>query len=90
MRAWISERAQPRLPAITITVELIDGAKQGPHVLRVETRGDWTDAADEQLADLLTDMRLLGLRPKLMSAPIRGEEMAGHHKNRRWPACGGR
>ena len=71
MRAWISERAQPRSPAIA--VDLIDGAKQGPDVLRVETRGDWTDAAAEQLADLLTDMRLLGLRPTVMFVAGQGE-----------------
>ena len=70
MHAWISERAQPRSPAIA--VDLIDGAKQGLHVVRVESRGDWTDAADEQLADLMMDMRLLGLRPTIMSAPGRG------------------
>jgi hypothetical protein len=71
MRDWISERPQPRSPAIR--VGLIDDAKQGPQVLRVEARGNWTDAAEEQLADLLMDMRLLGMRPTLMTAHSRGE-----------------
>jgi hypothetical protein len=67
MRAWMNERAQARSPAITLGVT--DGAGRDPQVLRVKVRGDWTEAADDQLADLIMDMRLLGLRPTIMSAP---------------------
>jgi hypothetical protein len=67
MRAWISERAQPRSPAITLDVT--DGADRDPQVLRVEVQGEWTETADDQLADLMMDMRLLGLRPTIMPAP---------------------
>jgi len=67
MRAWLNGRVQAGPPAITVGVS--DGREGDTQVLRVEIRGDWTEAADDQLADLLMDMRLLGLRPTIMSAP---------------------
>jgi len=67
MSGWISERAQPRSAAITLGVS--DSAEKGLQVLRVEVRGHWTQAAEDQLADLMMDMRLLGLRPEIVSAP---------------------
>jgi hypothetical protein len=66
MRAWINERAQTRSPAITLCVT--DCADRDPQVLRVQVPGEWTGAAEDQLADLVMDMRLLGLRPTILSA----------------------
>jgi hypothetical protein len=66
---WISERAQPRSTAITLGVA--DSAEKDLEVVRVEVRGNWTEAAQDQLADLMMDMRLLGLRPEIVSTPTR-------------------
>jgi hypothetical protein len=67
MSGWISERAQPRSNAISLGVT--DSTEKDPQVLRVEVRGNWTQAAEDQLADLMMDMRLLGLRPEIVSTP---------------------
>lgn len=72
MSAWVSERAQARSPAIALDVP--DRAERGRQVLRVAVRGEWTEAADDQLADLMMDMRLLGLRPTVMPNPSWGRE----------------
>jgi hypothetical protein len=55
MRSWVMERAQTRRPMVAL-----DGS--GP-VLRVDIAAE---AADDQLADLMLDMRLLGLRPTVV------------------------
>jgi hypothetical protein len=45
-----------------------DAAESQPLLLRVQVRADSIEAAEEQLADLMMDMRLLGLRPTVVSA----------------------
>jgi hypothetical protein len=62
MRAWIAERARERGPALILGRP--DPASQ--HVLRVRMHGESVEAAEEQLTDLMLDMRLLGLRPALV------------------------
>jgi hypothetical protein len=64
MRAWIGERARA---APAITLDGADGRESGALVLRVEVREGWTRAVEDQLADLMMDMRLLGLRPTVVS-----------------------
>lgn len=64
IRGWVSERARAGPPAITL-----DEAGRGesdPLVLRVEVREDCTEAVGDQLAELVMDMRLLGLRPTVV------------------------
>jgi hypothetical protein len=65
MRAWVSERARVGQPAVALGAA--SGAESDPLVLRVEVREDRMEAAEEQLADLMMDMRLLGLRPAIVS-----------------------
>jgi len=64
LRAWISERAQSGNPML-----MLDGSQSGrdeAQILRVHVQADCVQAADEQLADLMLDMRLLGLRPSVV------------------------
>ena len=63
MRAWIAERT--RAGRSTLTIGEAGGRDPDGLVLRVDLRADSVEAADEQLADLMLDMRLLGLRPSL-------------------------
>ena len=65
MRAWISHRARDGKPALALGRAA--GSERGSLLLRVELRSDSPDAAEEELTDLLTDMRLLGLRPTLVT-----------------------
>lgn len=68
MRAWVSDRAQTRGPALTLDeTDHSDG--RAAMLLRVEVQSDSIEAAEEQLEDLMLDMRLLGLRPAVLSAP---------------------
>jgi hypothetical protein len=60
MRAWVSERARNGQPAVTLS------AADEAELLRVEVRDDSIEAATEQLADLMLDMRLLGLCPTVV------------------------
>ena len=62
MRAWIAERARSDEPAIAL-----DGPERGTaQLLHVELPARSTEAAEAQLADLMMDMRLLGLRPEVV------------------------
>jgi hypothetical protein len=64
MRAWIAERARERGPSLILGRP--DHAHQ--HVLRVRLFAGSTESADEQLTDLMLDMRLLGLRPSVLAS----------------------
>jgi len=65
MRAWIAERARGRGPALILGRP----DHSSHHVLTVRMHGESVEAAEEQLTDLMLDMRLLGLRPAVMGAP---------------------
>lgn len=67
MRAWIAERARERGPSLSLGRP--DHRRQ--HVLRVRMHADG-ESVEEQLTDLMLDMRLLGLRPSLLEAPPSG------------------
>jgi hypothetical protein len=62
MRAWIAERARSRGPALSLGRP--DESRQ--HMLRVQMHADSSESAEEQLTDLMLDMRLLGLRPSVV------------------------
>jgi hypothetical protein len=64
VRAWVNERTRAGPPAITL--DAADRAERGALVLRVEAPEDWTGAVEDQIADLMMDMRLLGLRPTIV------------------------
>jgi hypothetical protein len=65
MRTWLTERDRARKPTLALS---------GPHgsgnqslLLCVEVPADSIPAVDEQLTDLMMDMRLLGMRPAILS-----------------------
>ncbi len=65
IEAWISKQATSRQPALILTRRhLADGPAL---LLRVAPGAGSTTTANEQLADLMMDMRLLGLRPTVVS-----------------------
>jgi hypothetical protein len=65
IRAWISKQATSRQPALTLTRRhLADGPVL---LLHVAPGAGSATAANEQLADLMMDMRLLGLCPTVVS-----------------------
>jgi hypothetical protein len=68
MRAWIAERARERGPSLTLGRP--DHERQ--HVLQVRLHADGAESAEDQLTDLMLDMRLLGLRPAVLEAPPSG------------------
>jgi len=68
MRAWIAERARDRGPALILGRP----GRASQHVLRVRMHGETLESAEDQLTDLMLDMRLLGLRPAVVSAPPSG------------------
>lgn len=62
MRAWIAERAHSSEPALAL-----DGPDwAAAQLLYVELPTSSIDAAQAQLAELMMDMRLLGLRPEVL------------------------
>jgi hypothetical protein len=63
MRSWITSRAQSCKPALVLTG---DESSAAGLLLHVDARPDPTASATEQLIDLITDMRLLGLRPAIV------------------------
>jgi len=69
MRAWIIERARRQQPTLALTDA--DGSGS-PSLLHVDLRPDPKVPLEEQLTDLMMDMRLLGLRPRIVSPD-------GHH-----------
>jgi hypothetical protein len=65
MRAWITERAHTR--QLVLALDGPDRSGREPPVLRVEVEEDSLETAEEQLTELMLDMRLLGLRPVVLS-----------------------
>ncbi len=65
MRAWVIDRALVRQRALVLSIPepaLGEGMR-----LRVEIDDSAADAADEELSDLMMDMRLLGFRPAVVA-----------------------
>ena len=69
VRAWISQR-----PGLTLSRGR-DEAGRSALLLRLRVAGE-PGAADDEIGDLLTDLRLLGLRPTLISADRAAAEAA--------------
>jgi hypothetical protein len=68
MRAWVIDRALVRQRAMALSEP--EGSWSDGLRLRVEIDDGEIETAEEELADLMMDMRLLGLRPAVM--PPRG------------------
>ena len=68
MRAWIAERVRERGPSLSLG--RADHTRR--HTLRVRMHMTGAESAEEQLTDLMLDMRLLGLRPAVVEAPTSG------------------
>ncbi len=65
IQAWINKQATSRQPALILTSRHLG---DGPVlILRVAPGSSSATAANEQLADLMMDMRLLGLCPTVVS-----------------------
>ena len=70
MRSWITKRAAGGQPALALRGR--DGSSNQARLLRAELHAESIESADEQLADLIMDMRLLGLRPSVVSSADSG------------------
>jgi hypothetical protein len=67
LRAWIHHRIGSGRALLTRS--RLNGP--GPTLLlRVELDAESDDAVDEEVTDLMTDLRLLGLRPALVSQQV--------------------
>ncbi len=64
MHAWVIDRALLCQRALVLSGP--DGSTGDGLVLRVEVDDDALEAAQEELTDLMMDMRLLGLRPAVL------------------------
>jgi hypothetical protein len=71
LRAWLADR-MTRRPArrAVLTRERTNGSDRGALLLRVEVQGESDDGIGDEVADLMTDLRLLGLRPSLVSEQL--------------------
>ncbi|HET9719623.1 MAG TPA: hypothetical protein VFP55_06065 [Solirubrobacteraceae bacterium] len=67
LRAWISHRLGAG--RAVLTRGRLNGSERGSLLLRVQMTSV-ADAVDEEVAELMTDLRLLGLRPTLVSEQV--------------------
>jgi hypothetical protein len=67
MRAWVTERGRVRRSERCSGAD--GGASREALLLCVDVQAD-SKTAEEQLTDLMMDMRLLGLRPNVVSGEI--------------------
>lgn len=65
LRAWLADRVDGG--RAVLARERANGSDRGALLLRVEVGDDADEGVQDQVADLLTDLRLLGLRPALVS-----------------------
>lgn len=65
LRAWLADRVDGG--RAVLARERANGSDRGALLLRVEVGDDSDEGVHDQVADLLTDLRLLGLRPALVS-----------------------
>lgn len=65
LRAWITQLGPGR---VVLSRGAPDGPGLSPLLLRITPQSETEDEIREEIDDLLTDLRLLGLRPTLSSA----------------------
>lgn len=68
LRAWLADRMD-RGRAV-LARERTNGSDRGALLLRVEIGDDSDDEVQDEVGDLMTDLRLLGLRPALVSEQL--------------------
>ena len=68
LRAWLADRMEGG--RAMIARERANGSHRGGLLLHVEVPGGSDQAVQSEVADLMTDLRLLGLRPALVSEQL--------------------
>jgi hypothetical protein len=68
VRAWINHRPGARRPVLTRGRE--PGLGRGAALLRIEVEGDSEAEIQDEVESLMTDLRMLGLRPTLLTAEV--------------------
>ncbi len=69
VRAWINHRPGPRRPVLTRSRE--PGLDRGAVLLRVDIEADSEVEVQDEVESLMTDLRMLGLRPTLLTTDVR-------------------
>lgn len=72
MRAWVVDRAIGRPSALTVSVP--EASVGQGFRLRVETDDGAAEIAEDQLSELMMDMRLLGFHPAVVSSQNRSPQ----------------
>jgi hypothetical protein len=65
LRAWLADRMDGG--RAVLARERTNGSDRGALLLRLEVQGESGHSVQDEVADLMTDLRLLGLRPALVS-----------------------
>jgi hypothetical protein len=68
LRAWLADRMDGG--RAVLARERTNGSDRGALLLRVEMTSDSDDEVQDEVGDLMTDLRLLGLRPALVSEQL--------------------
>jgi hypothetical protein len=68
LRAWLADRMDGG--RAVLARERTNGSDRGALLLRVEIGDDSDDEVQDEVGDLMTDLRLLGLRPALVSEQL--------------------
>lgn len=68
LRAWLADRMDGG--RAVLSRERTDRSHRGALLLRLEVPTEPDDAVEDEVADLMTDLRLLGLRPALVSEQL--------------------
>jgi hypothetical protein len=68
LRAWLADRMDGG--RAVLARERTNGSDRGALLLRVEMGSDSYDEVQDEVGDLMTDLRLLGLRPALVSEQL--------------------
>jgi len=68
LRAWLADRVQEG--RAVLARERANGSDHGGLLLRLDVANGSRDAVQEEVTDLMTDLRLLGLRPALVSEQL--------------------
>jgi hypothetical protein len=68
LRAWLADRMDGG--RAVLARERTNGSDRGALLLRVEMASDSDDDVQDEVGDLMTDLRLLGLRPALVSEQL--------------------
>jgi hypothetical protein len=68
LRAWLADRMNGG--RAVLSRERTNGSDRGDLLLRVEIGNGSNNGVHEEVADLMTDLRLLGLRPALVSEQL--------------------